>query len=50
MPARPGTVEVSADVRARDELIARLAHEARTPIGAILTWLELLKAHPAGSP
>ena len=31
-------------MKLRDELIARLAHDARTPLGAILTWLELLKA------
>jgi len=50
MRAGPGLTAVSAEVRARDELIARLAHEARTPIGAILTWLELLKAHSSSSP
>ena len=33
-----------AAVKLRDELIARLAHDARTPLGAILTWLELLKS------
>ena len=50
MRAGPGLTAVSLEVRARDELIARLAHEARTPIGAILTWLELLKAHSSSSP
>jgi signal transduction histidine kinase len=43
------TTVPAAEVRARDELIARVAHEARTPIGAILTWLELLKCHGPGS-
>jgi signal transduction histidine kinase len=50
MATPPGLTAVALEVRARDELIARLAHEARTPIGAILTWLELLKAHAATSP
>jgi len=50
MPPAPGLAAIAVEVRARDELIARLAHEARTPIGAILTWLELLKAHSSSSP
>jgi signal transduction histidine kinase len=43
-------IAVPAEVRVRDELISRVAHEARTPIGAILTWLELLKAHSSDIP
>ena len=50
MFAGPVLTTVPAEVRARDELIACLTHEARTPIGAILTWLELLKAHASTSP
>lgn len=42
--------KVAAEVRLRDELLARLTHEARTPVGAILTWLEVLKAQPAIPP
>ena len=42
----PGQVlaPASAGAQVRDELIARIAHDMRTPIGAILTWLEVLKA------
>ena len=37
----------SAALQVRDELIARVAHDVRTPVGAILTWLEVLKRHAA---
>jgi signal transduction histidine kinase len=50
MFAGPVLTTVPAEVRLRDELISRVAHEARTPIGAILTWLELLKAQASSSP
>ena len=42
----PGQVFAPAPLgmQVRDELIARIAHDVRTPIGAILTWLEVLKA------
>ena len=33
-------------LRATDELVALLAHELRTPLGAVLNWAELLQARP----
>lgn len=35
-------VRATEESPVRDELITRVVHDARTPIGAILTWLELL--------
>jgi signal transduction histidine kinase len=50
MHAGPAVTSVPDEIRLRDELISRLAHEARTPIGAIVTWLEVLKCQSSGSP
>jgi len=37
---------LDAPLRATDELVALLAHELRTPLGAVLNWAELLQAWP----
>lgn len=50
MLAASALTKVAAEVRLRDELISHLTHEARTPVGAILTWLEVLRSQPAVLP
>jgi len=50
MLAASALTKVAAEVRLRDELISRLTHEARTPVSAILTWLEVLKSEAAIPP
>jgi signal transduction histidine kinase len=35
--------------RAKDEFLALLSHELRSPLGAILTWVTLLRQGPAGA-
>jgi len=40
--------DANGDVRARDELIARAGHDLRTPLAAVLTWLQVLRAEVAG--
>ena len=35
-------------VRARDDLLARAAHDVRTPLASILTWLRVLRAETLG--
>jgi len=41
--------EASADIRARDELIARAGHDLRTPLAAVLTWLRTLRGEAASA-
>ena len=50
MHAAAALTRVAAEVRLRDELMSRVTHEARTPLGAILTWLEVLKSETAIPP
>ena len=50
MVVGPPRIRSSAEVQVRDELIARIAHDVRTPISAILTWLELLKGYATEDP
>ncbi len=45
-PAALVETQQDAPLRATDELLALLAHELRTPLGAVLSWAELLQAHP----
>ena len=45
MPSPRELVRAPAESPVRDELITRVVHDVRTPIGAILTWLELLKGY-----
>jgi len=42
------TRDSTAEVRARDELIARAGHDLRTPLASILTWLRVLRGEALG--
>ena len=50
MVVGPPRLRSSAEIQVRDELIGRIAHDVRTPISAILTWLELLKGYSSADP
>jgi signal transduction histidine kinase len=41
-------VDVSPELRARDGLLRRATHDLRTPLGALLTWVKVLRADPSG--
>lgn len=48
MKAKPSPAAASAELRARDELLARAGHDLRTPLGSLVTWLHVLSRDPAG--
>lgn len=41
-------IDAASELRAREGLLRRATHDLRTPLGALLTWLKILRADPSG--
>jgi signal transduction histidine kinase len=44
----PTIGDATHELRARDGLLRRATHDLRTPLGALLMWLKILRADPSG--
>lgn len=46
---KQGQIELARAIKGRDEFLATLSHELRTPMNIIMGWIEILKTEGPGS-